>query len=112
MDIRCAAPASQRACTCGIEFWAEVTALKEISMASTDVAKASRSKGKTMPTTDNTRSNIDLQPPLTIRHAGVLREAILAAWDVKSEVVLNVPADTAVDLSFVQLVESARIYAE
>jgi len=65
-----------------------------------------------MPTTDKSGSNIDLQPPLTIRHAGVLREAILAALDANSEVVLNVPADTAVDLSFVQLLEAARIYAE
>lgn len=64
-----------------------------------------------MPTKEAEGSRADLPPPLTIRHADALRDAILAAFETRSEVVLNVPADAAVDLSFVQLVESARIHA-
>jgi STAS domain len=64
-----------------------------------------------MSTKEAAGSRVDLPPPLTIRHAEALRGAILAALEAGDQVVLNVPSDAAVDLSFVQLVESARIYA-
>jgi hypothetical protein len=54
---------------------------------------------------------LDIPPPLTIRQARPLRQLILDALQDGSSLTLRLPEPSAADLSFVQLVESARIYA-
>lgn len=57
------------------------------------------------------KAEIDIPPPLTIRQAHSLKELILNALKGCSTLTLRLPESGAVDLSFVQLIESARIYA-
>jgi len=49
---------------------------------------------------------------LTIRDIQAIHELILAAFAEKDDVCLSLPEDVAVDLSFIQLIESARTHAE
>lgn len=56
-------------------------------------------------------AEIDIPPPLTIRQAHALKQLILDALKGCSTLTLRLPESSAADLSFVQLVESARIYA-
>ncbi len=54
---------------------------------------------------------IDIPPPLTIRQAHELKQLVLGALKDCSALTLRLPSGSAVDLSFVQLIEAARVYA-
>ena len=54
----------------------------------------------------------DLAGPLTIRQAAGTRDAIRAAFDKDGPVVLHVADDAETDLSFLQLVQAARLQAD
>lgn len=53
-----------------------------------------------------------LPPSLTIRHAAASREALRAAFEENGPIILSVPEDAEVDISFLQLVEAARQHAD
>ena len=57
------------------------------------------------------KAELDIPPPLTIRHAPHLKQMILDAMKEHPFVSLRLPQLPSVDLSFIQLVEAARIYA-
>lgn len=52
-----------------------------------------------------------LPASLTLRSVATTRDAILAAIEKSGQTVIDLPAEAQVDLSFVQLLESARIHA-
>lgn len=54
---------------------------------------------------------VELDPVLTIRHAAALKEMLLAALDRTDAVELAIDENAEADLSFVQLIESARLQA-
>lgn len=54
---------------------------------------------------------IDIPPPLTVRQVRELKQLILDALKNCSALTLRLPQAAAADLSFVQLIEAARIYA-
>lgn len=54
---------------------------------------------------------LDLEPTLTIRQAAALKTMLLAALDRAEAVELAIDANAEADLSFVQLIESARLQA-
>lgn len=54
---------------------------------------------------------ISLPANLTLRTVVSTREAILAAIENHGDAVIDVPADSQIDLSFLQLLEAARIQA-
>ena len=56
-------------------------------------------------------ADLDIPPPLTIRQAPALKQMILEALQQHPSLSLRLPKAANVDLSFVQLVEAARIYA-
>ena len=57
------------------------------------------------------KADLDIPPPLTIRQAPQLKRMILDVMKEHPSVSLRLPQRSAVDLSFIQLVEAARIYA-
>lgn len=54
---------------------------------------------------------LELDRALTIRQAAALKEKMLAAFAAADAVELAIEADAEADLSFVQLIEAARIHA-
>lgn len=52
-----------------------------------------------------------LEGPLTIRQAATLKEQLLAGLATADAVALEIAATSEADLSFIQLVESARLHA-
>ena len=56
--------------------------------------------------------DIDVPPPLSIKAAADIKQLILTALRENTSVKLRLPKDAAADLSFIQLIESARLYAE
>jgi hypothetical protein len=54
---------------------------------------------------------VSFEGELGIRHVAELRERLLAAFGDSSSIVVKVDPDSRPDLSFVQLVESARVQA-
>jgi hypothetical protein len=48
---------------------------------------------------------------LTIGHAATLHRLLLDEFEARSSVVIDLPEDAQVDLSFIQLIESARLSA-
>lgn len=58
-----------------------------------------------------TPSLLSLASPLTIRRADAIGGALLAAMHDSTVVSLDLPEDGSFDLSFVQVVEAARIHA-
>jgi hypothetical protein len=57
-------------------------------------------------------SPLRLTEPLTIRRADEISKALLEALDATDALTLALPDEGAVDLSFVQIVEAARIEAQ
>ncbi|SOC36179.1 hypothetical protein SAMN05892877_102378 [Rhizobium subbaraonis] len=53
-----------------------------------------------------------LPPSLSIRNATTVRDLLQAAFESTDPVMLSVPDDADIDLSFLQLVEAARRHAE
>ncbi|MGV3551031.1 HD domain-containing phosphohydrolase [Rhizobium sp.] len=74
---------------------------------------SSATGGQTAMTTNPTRSAevLELDRTLTIRQAASLKEKMLAAFGAADAVELALAPDSEADLSFVQLIESARIHA-
>ncbi|WP_296041695.1 STAS domain-containing protein [uncultured Agrobacterium sp.] len=58
-----------------------------------------------------TPETVTLPSSLSIRGINAIHETLLSAFQEKSAIVLDIPEDATVDLSFVQLVESSRLYA-
>lgn len=54
---------------------------------------------------------VGYESDLTIRHAANMRELIAGGLVPRADIVLDINPDAAVDLSFVQLVASARRHA-
>lgn len=52
-----------------------------------------------------------LPTSLSIRGISAVHESVLSAFQKSNAVVLDIPEDAAVDLSFIQLVEASRNYA-
>lgn len=78
----------------------------------TAIGSTSTGGGITM-TTNTPRSQevLELDRVLTIRQAAALREKVLGAFAASDAVELAIEPDAEADLSFIQLVESARIHA-
>ena len=64
-------------------------------------------------TTNPPRSQevLELDRTLTIRQAAALKEKVLGAFAISDAVELAIEPDAEADLSFIQLIESARIHA-
>ncbi len=58
-----------------------------------------------------TPETVTLPSSLSIRGINAIHETVLSAFQESSPIVLDIPEDATVDLSFVQLVESSRLYA-
>ncbi len=58
-----------------------------------------------------TPETIALPTSLSIRGIAAVHDTVLSAFQMKDAVVLDIPDDATADLSFIQLVESARAYA-
>ena len=58
-----------------------------------------------------TPETVTLPSSLSIRGITTIHETLLSAFQESSAVVLDIPEDASVDLSFVQLIESSRLYA-
>jgi len=58
-----------------------------------------------------TPETVTLPSSLSIRGITAIHETLLSAFQESSAVVLEIPEDASVDLSFVQIVESSRLYA-
>lgn len=56
-------------------------------------------------------STLRLSGPLTIRRADEIAETLLGAMDACEALMLDLPEDGAFDLSFVHIVEAARVHA-
>jgi len=54
---------------------------------------------------------LTLPDTLTIRNISVVRDDLLQALQEQDHVIVQLPADAQGDLSFLQLMESARVYA-
>ncbi|MBX9455098.1 MAG: STAS domain-containing protein [Rhizobium sp.] len=54
---------------------------------------------------------LQLEPILTIRHGSVLKDKLLAALSRSDAVELSIDKNSEADLSFVQLIEAARLQA-
>ncbi|NTJ44417.1 STAS domain-containing protein [Agrobacterium larrymoorei] len=52
-----------------------------------------------------------LPSSLSIRGIGAVHEKLLSAFQMNDAIVLDIPEDVTVDLSFIQLVEASRGYA-
>jgi MFS superfamily sulfate permease-like transporter len=61
--------------------------------------------------TAETVSTLRLSAPLTIRRADEIAEALLGAIEANEALALDLPEDGPFDLSFVQIVEAARVHA-
>lgn len=64
-----------------------------------------------MPTFSHTDGCVSLPANLTVRTATATHEALLCALNDHAQVVIALPDDPQVDLSFVQTVEAARLQA-
>ncbi|MBP2548525.1 hypothetical protein J2858_001418 [Neorhizobium galegae] len=64
-----------------------------------------------MLSTPSASFTITLPDTLTIRSIASVRDDLLQAIQDQDTVIVQVPADAQADLSFLQLIESARIYA-
>lgn len=58
-----------------------------------------------------TPETVTLPSSLSIRGINPIHESLLSAFQTSSAIVLDIPEDATVDLSFIQLVESSRLYA-
>lgn len=58
-----------------------------------------------------TPETVTLPSSLSIRGINAIHETLLSAFQESSAIVLDIPEDATIDLSFVQLVESSRLYA-
>ncbi len=54
---------------------------------------------------------LEFNDPLTVRFVGLHQEALLGALVGHDRVEISVSPDAAIDLSFLQLLEAARVYA-
>lgn len=57
------------------------------------------------------QARLRLGNDLTIRQANEIRQQLLDAFVGRESVVIDIPADADADLSFIQLIESTRLYA-
>ncbi|MDO1580512.1 STAS domain-containing protein [Rhizobium oryzicola] len=66
-----------------------------------------------VPLPSNTPVSLPLSLPgqLTIRTIAAIQEELLSALAGNGSIILDIPEDAQADLSFVQLIEAARIYA-
>ncbi|WP_083638932.1 STAS domain-containing protein [Rhizobium oryziradicis] len=55
---------------------------------------------------------VALPSVLTIRTVQITKDAVLAGFSAAESIVLDVPQDADCDLSFIQVVESARLFAQ
>lgn len=55
---------------------------------------------------------VDLPGPLTIRQSAAVQAAIRSAFEAEEPVLLRIAENADVDLSFIQLVQAARIHAQ
>lgn len=60
----------------------------------------------------STTETVTLSSALTIRTIQSTKDAVFEAFSAASRVILDVPDDAECDLSFVQVVESARMFAQ
>jgi len=65
-----------------------------------------------MGSSENSTSSVKLPDSLCVREITEVHTLLLDALAERDEVVLDVPEGAAVDLSFIQLVQSARLQAE
>ncbi|MBB4954829.1 hypothetical protein H4S14_002607 [Agrobacterium vitis] len=59
-----------------------------------------------------TSQTVTLSSPLTIRTVEATKDVILAGFSATGSLIVDVPDDAECDLSFVQLMESARMLAQ
>jgi hypothetical protein len=70
-------------------------------------------KGDGMPDQDlTTLPPVRLPTVLTIRQSGSVCERLRAAFETAGDIVIDIPDDAEADLSFIQLIEASRRYAE
>jgi hypothetical protein len=59
-----------------------------------------------------TSETVALPSALTIRTVQATRDAVLAGFTTANSIVLDVPQDADCDLSLIQVIESARMFAQ
>lgn len=57
-------------------------------------------------------SHLSLEGNLTMRTAGAIHAQLLGALAAHEETVISLPSDVQIDISFLQLIEAARVYAK
>lgn len=58
-----------------------------------------------------TPETLNLPPSLSIRGIVPVHESLLEALQMHKAVTIDIPAEAQTDLSFIQLIESSRLYA-